>query len=100
MCVCIYVVICAFPCVASGMQPLGRGYNRRCLCFDLESRVIPPDKLRSVEILPSGPHCRNAEVVAQLAGGEKICLNHRAPWVRRLVRFILEKEPHQTALLH
>uniref|UniRef100_A0AAY4BMG8 Chemokine interleukin-8-like domain-containing protein n=1 Tax=Denticeps clupeoides TaxID=299321 RepID=A0AAY4BMG8_9TELE len=82
------------------MDPLGRGYNRRCLCFDLESRVIPPDKLRSVEILPSGPHCRNAEVVAQLAGGEKICLNHRAPWVRRLVRFILEKEPHQTALLH
>ncbi|XP_012678188.1 C-X-C motif chemokine 19 [Clupea harengus] len=79
----------------SGMQPLGRGYNSHCLCLGFESRVIPQERLRSVEILPRGPHCKSAEIVAHLVTGEKICLNPRAVWVRKLVRYMMEKEAQQ-----
>ncbi|KAG5261113.1 hypothetical protein AALO_G00300180 [Alosa alosa] len=79
----------------SGMPALGKGYNSHCLCFEFESRVIPQERLRSVEILPRGPHCSSTEIVARLVTGEKICLNPSATWVRRLVRYVIEKEALQ-----
>ncbi|KAL6490932.1 hypothetical protein MHYP_G00012770 [Metynnis hypsauchen] len=76
----------------SAMQPLGRGYNSQCMCLQLESRVIPPHSLRSVEIYPKGPHCKNAEVIASLVNGQRICLNTRTTWVKKLINFIEKKE--------
>uniref|UniRef100_A0A8C7DRG8 Uncharacterized protein n=1 Tax=Oncorhynchus kisutch TaxID=8019 RepID=A0A8C7DRG8_ONCKI len=38
------------------MHPIGRDYNRQCLCNQLESR-------QSIEILPRGPHCNTTEVI-------------------------------------
>ncbi|XP_051575639.1 C-X-C motif chemokine 19 [Myxocyprinus asiaticus] len=77
--------------LSNAMQPLGAGYNSHCMCLKLESRVIPPDNLRSVEILPRGPHCKATEVIAGLSSGEKICLNPRTPWVKKLIHFIEKK---------
>ncbi|XP_062849668.1 C-X-C motif chemokine 19 [Trichomycterus rosablanca] len=85
-------LIAASLLLTSGMQPLGKGYNSHCLCVKLESRMIPPHSLRSVEILPKGPHCKNTEVIAGLVSGEKICLNHQTPWVKKLIKFIEKKE--------
>ncbi|KAL2079209.1 hypothetical protein ACEWY4_024953 [Coilia grayii] len=81
----------------SGMQPLGKGYNSHCLCLDFESRVIPQESLRSVEILPRGTHCKSTEVIARLVSGQKICLNPSVAWVRKLVRYMMEKEAQQRA---
>ncbi|XP_056610883.1 interleukin-8-like [Triplophysa dalaica] len=77
---------------SKALQPFGPGYNRHCMCVKLESRVIPPDNLQSVEILPRGHHCKTTEVIAGLSSGEKICLNPRTPWVRKLINFIEKKE--------
>ncbi|KAG9274550.1 interleukin-8-like [Astyanax mexicanus] len=76
----------------TAMQPLGRGYNSQCKCLQLESRVIPRNSLKSVEIIPRGSHCKNTEVIAGLTSGERICLNPKTAWVRKLVQFIEKKE--------
>uniref|UniRef100_A0A671S4N6 C-X-C motif chemokine n=1 Tax=Sinocyclocheilus anshuiensis TaxID=1608454 RepID=A0A671S4N6_9TELE len=76
----------------SAVQPLGAGYNSRCVCLKLESRIIPQENLRRVEILPRGPHCKTTEVIAGLSSGERICLNPRTPWVKKLILFIERKE--------
>ncbi|KAI4886307.1 hypothetical protein NFI96_016726 [Prochilodus magdalenae] len=78
--------------LTSAMQPLGKGFNRQCMCLQWESRVIPPQSLRTVEIFPKGPHCRNTEIIALLVTGERICLNHRTDWVKKLVQYIEKKE--------
>ncbi|XP_063043198.1 C-X-C motif chemokine 19 [Engraulis encrasicolus] len=78
-----------------GMQPLGKGFNSHCLCLEFESRIIPQDRLRSVEILPRGTHCKTTEVIARLVTGQKICLNPSVAWVRKLVRYMMDKEALQ-----
>ncbi|XP_067257181.1 C-X-C motif chemokine 19 [Chanodichthys erythropterus] len=85
-------VIGASIVLSGAVQPLSAGYNTRCMCLKLESRIIPPDNLRRVEILPRGPHCKTTEVIAGLSSGERICLNPRTPWVKKLILFIEKKE--------
>ncbi|XP_067117316.1 C-X-C motif chemokine 19 [Osmerus mordax] len=90
-CLLLALVAISFT-LGNGMPPIGRDYNQHCHCVKLETRVIPPDSLRSVEIRPSGPHCQNIEVIAGLARGEKICLDPDTHWVKRLTRFVVEKQ--------
>ncbi|XP_016415478.1 interleukin-8-like [Sinocyclocheilus rhinocerous] len=78
--------------LSDAVQPLGAGYNSRCVCLKLESRIIPQENLRRVEILPRGSHCKTTEVIAGLSSGERICLNPRTPWVKKLILFIERKE--------
>uniref|UniRef100_A0A4W4GB87 Chemokine interleukin-8-like domain-containing protein n=1 Tax=Electrophorus electricus TaxID=8005 RepID=A0A4W4GB87_ELEEL len=73
-------------------------YNSRCMCLQLETRIIPPHSLRSVEIINRGSHCKNIEVIAGLVSGERICLNPRTVWVKKLVHFI-EKKKNETKKL-
>ncbi|XP_076018692.1 interleukin-8-like [Genypterus blacodes] len=81
--------------VINGMPPISRDYNTHCRCLQVESRIIPPDSLRSVKIVPEGPHCPDKEIIAGLASGEKVCLNPRSSWVKNLIQFILEMQLHQ-----
>ncbi|KAM9836373.1 interleukin-8-like isoform 2-T4 [Aulostomus maculatus] len=76
----------------TGMPPINRDYNTHCRCLQVESRIIPPDSLRSIKLVPEGPHCPDTEVIAGLANGERVCLNPRASWVKQLVGFMLEKQ--------
>ncbi|XP_040035606.2 interleukin-8 [Gasterosteus aculeatus] len=78
-----------------GMPPISRDYNTHCRCLQVESRIIPPDSLRSIKLVPEGPHCPDIEVIAGLADGRKVCLNPRAAWVKKLVHFVLERQLHQ-----
>lgn len=45
-------------------------------------------------ILPVDNKCIS-QISAGLASGEKVCLNPRASWVKKLVHFVLEKQLHQ-----
>uniref|UniRef100_A0A673BY17 Interleukin-8-like n=1 Tax=Sphaeramia orbicularis TaxID=375764 RepID=A0A673BY17_9TELE len=77
-----------------GMPPISKDYNTHCRCLQVESRIIPPDSLMSIKLVPQGPHCPETEVIAGLTSGEKICLNPRSAWVKKLVQFILSKQLH------
>ncbi|XP_039613991.1 interleukin-8-like [Polypterus senegalus] len=69
---------------------LSEGIELRCQCIKKESRFIHPRRLLNVELFPSGPHCKDAEVIASLKTGEKICLEPTAPWVKLIIKKILE----------
>ncbi|XP_014062556.2 growth-regulated alpha protein, partial [Salmo salar] len=77
--------------IVLGMHPIGRDYNRQCLCNQLESR-------QSVEILPRGPRCKTTEVIAGLVSGEKICLNPHSGWVKKLARFAVKRQSERINL--
>lgn len=54
----------AVKCVlTTGMPPISRDYNTHCRCLQVESRIIPPDTLRSIKLFPEGPHCPDTEVM-------------------------------------
>ncbi|XP_029382240.1 C-X-C motif chemokine 19 [Echeneis naucrates] len=92
---CVSFIVVALFVVIQGMPPINRDYNTHCQCLRAESRIIPPDSLRSIKILPEGPHCPEKEVIAGLTTGEKVCLNPRSAWVKKLVQFVLEKQLRQ-----
>uniref|UniRef100_A0A3P8RZE2 Chemokine (C-X-C motif) ligand 19 n=1 Tax=Amphiprion percula TaxID=161767 RepID=A0A3P8RZE2_AMPPE len=92
---CVLVVVGTLLVIINGMPPINRDYNTHCQCVQVESRIIPPDNLKSIKLVPEGPHCPETEVIAGLASGEKVCLNPRSSWVKKLVQFILEKQLHQ-----
>ncbi|XP_023153592.2 platelet factor 4-like [Amphiprion ocellaris] len=89
---CILVVLGTLLVIINGMPPISRDYNTHCHCVQVESRIIPPDNLKSIKLVPEGPHCPETEVIAGLVSGEKVCLNPQSSWVKKLVHFILEKQ--------
>ncbi|KAL0970141.1 hypothetical protein UPYG_G00237680 [Umbra pygmaea] len=92
LCFLLALVVTCSTVLTNGIQPFGRVYNRHCLCVKLESRVIPPNSLKSVEIRPRGTHCAQTEVIAGLVSGENICLNPQSVWVKKLVSFVIQKQ--------
>ncbi|KAM6949115.1 C-X-C motif chemokine 19 [Aplochiton taeniatus] len=93
-CLLLSLLVTIFIVNTNGMPPIGRDYNRRCLCLHLESRIIPPDSLKSIEIIPKNPHCQSTEVIAGLATGERVCLNPSSSWVKKLTHFISQRQSH------
>ncbi|XP_070711013.1 interleukin-8-like [Pempheris klunzingeri] len=96
---CILLVFGTLLVFIDGMPPISRDYNTHCRCLQVESRIIPPDSLRSIKLIPEGPHCSDTEVIAGLASGEKVCLNPRSSWVKKLIHFVLERQLNQQAAL-
>ncbi|XP_034424870.1 interleukin-8-like [Hippoglossus hippoglossus] len=92
---CILFTVVTLFALSDGMPPLSRDYNSHCRCVEVESRIIPPDNLRSIKLVPEGPHCPDTEVIAGLMSGEKVCLNPRSSWVKKLIQYVLQKQLHQ-----
>ncbi|NXO00553.1 IL8 protein, partial [Rhinopomastus cyanomelas] len=63
----------------------------RCQCIGTHSKFIHPKFIRNVNLTPSGPHCQNVEVIATLADGREVCLDPTAPWVKLIIKAILDK---------
>ncbi|CAL8325753.1 unnamed protein product [Lota lota] len=82
-----------------GIPPIGRDYNAHCRCAEVESRMVPPNRLKSLKIFPRDAHCHNTEVIAGLTNGERICLNPQSAWVRKLVKFVLTQQQIQPETL-
>ena len=45
------------------MPPISREFNTHCRCAEVESRMIPPDRLKSLKIFPQDAHCHKTEVM-------------------------------------
>nr|QZL14031.1 interleukin 8 [Atractosteus tropicus] len=64
----------------------------RCQCIGKkESRFIHPKRIENLELFPSGPHCKNAEIIATLKTGKRICVEPTAPWVKVVIKGIMKK---------
>ncbi|XP_069486408.1 interleukin-8-like [Ambystoma mexicanum] len=90
-CMLAILAICLLSaCVTEGMS-LGRmGTELRCQCIKTESRIIHPKHIQTVEMIKSGAHCSNVEVIATLKSGQAVCLDPSAKWVERIIKRILE----------
>ncbi|XP_066576455.1 interleukin-8 [Amia ocellicauda] len=88
--VTVLVLCLAFATLSEGMSVKSLGTELRCQCIKKESRFIHPRLIKNVELFPSGPHCKDAEVIATLNTGNKICLEPTAPWVKILINAILK----------
>ncbi|XP_052636989.1 interleukin-8-like isoform X1 [Harpia harpyja] len=63
----------------------------RCQCPSTHSKFIHPKFIQNVNLTPSGPHCKNVEVIATLTDGREVCLEPTAPWVKLIIKAILDK---------
>ncbi|KAF2976436.1 hypothetical protein EK904_013668 [Melospiza melodia maxima] len=63
----------------------------RCQCISTHSKFIHPKFIQNVNLTPSGPHCKNVEVIATLRNGREVCLEPSAPWVKLIIKAILDK---------
>ncbi|XP_041082701.1 interleukin-8-like [Polyodon spathula] len=85
------VILClALAAVSEGMSLKSIGLELRCQCIEKESRFIHPRQIQNVELFPSGPHCKDAEVIATMKSGHQICLDPNARWVKIVIERILE----------
>ncbi|XP_033891758.3 interleukin-8-like [Acipenser ruthenus] len=85
------VIFClAVVALSEGMSLKSIGLELRCQCIKKESRFIHPRQIRNVELFPSGPHCKDAEIIATLKSGDQICLEPTARWVKIVIKKILE----------
>ncbi|XP_041077365.1 interleukin-8-like [Polyodon spathula] len=85
------VILClAVAALSEGMSLKSIGLELRCQCIQKESRFIHPRQIQNVELFPSGPHCKDAEVIATLKSGHQICLEPTAHWVKIVIKKILE----------
>uniref|UniRef100_A0A8C8SA36 C-X-C motif chemokine n=1 Tax=Pelusios castaneus TaxID=367368 RepID=A0A8C8SA36_9SAUR len=66
----------------------------RCQCLETTSEVIRPKSVVQVELIPEGPHCEVAEVIATTKHGKKVCLDPTAPWVKLIINKILNRYLH------
>ncbi|NXL91596.1 IL8 protein, partial [Alectura lathami] len=74
-----------------GMALARSGTELRCQCINTHSKFIHPMFIQNVNLTPSGPHCKNVEVIATLKDGREVCLEPSAPWVKRIIETILDK---------
>ncbi|NXC47515.1 IL8 protein, partial [Penelope pileata] len=74
-----------------GMALARSGIELRCQCIDTHSKFIHPKFIQNVNLTPSGPHCKNVEVIATLSDGREVCLDPTAPWVKVIIKAILDK---------
>ncbi|XP_078533587.1 interleukin-8-like [Lissotriton helveticus] len=90
-CVLAVLSICLLSiAVTEGMSLARMGTELRCQCIKTESRIIHLKHIQTVELIQSGAHCQNLEVIATLKSGQVVCLDPAAKWVEKIIRRILE----------
>ncbi|XP_067879772.1 interleukin-8-like [Heterodontus francisci] len=70
---------------------IGRaGMNLRCQCIKTSSTFIHPRFMENIEIVPSGPHCENVEIIATLKHMDRVCLDPVAHWVKKVIERMIK----------
>ncbi|XP_006125458.2 interleukin-8 [Pelodiscus sinensis] len=80
-----------YAAVAEGMSLSRMASELRCQCISTHAKFIPPRSIQNVKLTQSGPHCQNVEIIATLKDGREVCLEPTAPWVKLIIKAILDK---------
>ncbi|XP_072351833.1 interleukin-8-like [Scyliorhinus torazame] len=71
---------------------IGRtGMSLRCQCIKTSSKFIHPKFMENIDIIPSGPHCENVEIIATLQSTNRVCLNPGSAWVKKIINRIISR---------
>ncbi|OCU00047.1 hypothetical protein XELAEV_18005829mg [Xenopus laevis] len=80
---------------SEGVYKIKKSSALRCQCLTTHSAFIPPRLYKSVELIPSGPHCKNLEVIITIKSGERVCVDPSQRWVERIIKSILESNKNE-----
>ncbi|XP_067880014.1 interleukin-8-like [Heterodontus francisci] len=83
----LFVLYMASPQVASFRS---LGVNLRCQCIKRTTHFIHPKFMEHIEIVPSGAHCGNVEIIATVKSGNQVCLNSEAWWVQKIIEKLIK----------
>ncbi|KAM5191534.1 interleukin-8-like [Mantella aurantiaca] len=81
-----------FTTATEAMSLLRSTRELRCQCVTLESKQISTKLMANIQVIPSGPHCKNVEVIITLKDGKLVCVNPAAPWVERIIKLTLQRQ--------
>ncbi|XP_040276385.1 interleukin-8-like [Bufo bufo] len=91
----ILVIFLLYATVTEGMSVARSISELRCRCINVAKPEKPIKNMKSLEIIPSGPHCKNTEVIITLKSGSSVCVDPSTPWVEKLIKNILEKQNNE-----
>ncbi|XP_073444161.1 interleukin-8-like [Dendrobates tinctorius] len=81
--------------VTEGMSLARLGSELRCQCTNVGKPEKPIKGMKSLELIPSGPSCKNTEVIITLQSGIRTCVDPSTPWVEKLIKNLLEKQKNE-----
>lgn len=61
----------------------------RCMCLTT-TPGIHPKMISDLQVIPAGPQCSKAEVIATLKNGKEVCLDPKAPLIKKIVQKMLD----------
>ncbi|XP_061833350.1 interleukin-8 [Nerophis lumbriciformis] len=78
--------------LSEGMTLRSLGVELHCRCIQTESKPIGRH-IEKVELIPANSHCDDTEIIATLKNsGQEVCLDPHAPWVKRVIKRILDNK--------
>nr|XP_006125457.1 interleukin-8-like [Pelodiscus sinensis] len=89
--VAVLALFLLYAAVAEGMSLSQTASDQSCQCISTDSKFIPPRRIQDVKLTQSGPHCQNVEIITTLKDGREVCLDPNAPWVKMIIKAILDK---------
>ncbi|XP_077116849.1 interleukin-8-like [Ranitomeya variabilis] len=84
--------------VTEGMSLARSATELRCQCINVGKPEKPIKDMKSLELIPSGPSCKNTEVIITLKSGTRICVDPSTPWVEKLIKNLLEKQKNEETI--
>ncbi|XP_061762681.1 interleukin-8 [Nerophis ophidion] len=86
------VVLLVSVALSEGMTLRSLGVELHCRCIQTESKPIGRH-IEKVELIPANSHCDDTEIIATLkVSGQEVCLDPHAPWVKRVIKRILDNK--------
>ncbi|XP_075045649.1 interleukin-8-like [Mixophyes fleayi] len=85
-------IILLYTTVTEAMTLKKSATELRCQCIKLESKQISIKIMEHVDLIPSGPYCKNVEVIITLKTGDLVCVDPSASWVQKIIKRMLESQ--------
>ncbi|XP_056424586.1 interleukin-8-like [Hyla sarda] len=85
-------IVLLYITITEGMSLAKSASVLRCQCINLAKPEKPIKGMKSLEIIPSGPHCKNTEVIITLQSGSSVCMDPTTSWLQRIIKNQLERQ--------
>ncbi|XP_077462040.1 interleukin-8 isoform X2 [Stigmatopora argus] len=86
------VVLLATVTISEGRTRRSLGVELHCRCIQKERRPIFR-QIEKYELIAANSHCEETELIGTITNtGEEVCLDPKAPWVKKVIEQILKNK--------
>ncbi|XP_069832857.1 interleukin-8-like [Dendropsophus ebraccatus] len=90
-----FSIFLLFTTITEGMSLARSVSELRCQCINVARPEKPIKGMKSLELIPSGPHCKNTEVIITLKNGSSVCVDPSTPWLEKIIKNQLERQNNE-----